>query len=180
MSAPLSDDVTAVIAPQHEEARRLLRQVGQSTGQARREAFHRLRLMLALHETAEELAVHPQAVRQLGSDSAGASSRVEEEEDAGKMIAELERLDVDSDEFGSKFEDLSSAVAAHAAAEEEQEWPALRAITDGGIIRVMTVEMSAVPDLADDPAAPKSDASFEEMQQWASTRLPAPPSVEPG
>lgn len=130
-----TNDVTDVIAPQHEEVKRLLREVSEKAGDARRDAFHRLRLTLALHETAEEQAVHPQAMRQLDGGTSAASDRVEEEEEAGGVIAALEKLDIDSDEFASQFDELFSSVIAHATAEEEHEWPALRELTDPGSSR---------------------------------------------
>lgn len=178
-----TSDVTEVIAPQHEEAKRLLREVSEKAGEARRDAFHRLRLTLALHETAEEQAVHPQAMRQLGGDTSAASNRVEEEEEAGEkeeageVIVGLEKLDVDSDDFATRFDQLFSSVIAHATAEEDHEWPALREITDPGIIQVMVTEVSAVTDLTEDHSAPGADATFEQRQQWAKSRLPQPPST---
>jgi hemerythrin superfamily protein len=169
-------DVTAVIAPQHEHVKVLLGRVRQETGQRRTEAFHTLRLTLALHETAEEQAVHPQAQRQLGGHDRAATDRVAEEQTAGQVIGELELLDVDSDQFSSTFEHLASSVVDHASAEENEEWPALRQISDVTITNGMIEEMQAVIKLAEDPSAPGVDATFEEMQQWAKSLLPQPPA----
>jgi hemerythrin superfamily protein len=170
------DDVTAVIAPQHEHARQLLDEVRQAAGQQRAEAFHTLRLTLALHETAEEQAIHPQAERQLGDNERGATDRIAEEQAAGQVIAELELLDVDSEQFEVTFGHLADSVTEHAAAEENDEWPALRQITDPAVISAMIDQMQAVTRLADDPSAPGVQAAFKEMQDWAKSRLPAPPS----
>lgn len=175
MSTP-SRDVTVVIAPQHEQVKVLLERVRQATGQERAEAFHTLRLTLALHETAEEQAIHPQAQRQLGAQDWVATDRVAEEETAGQTIGELEILDVDSDQFNYTFRHLASSVVDHTTAEENDEWPALRQISDVTIVNGMVEQMQAVPRLAEDPAAPGIDATFEAMQQWAKSLLPEPPA----
>ncbi len=174
MSTP-TQDVTAVIAPQHEHVKVLLERVRQASGQERAEAFRTLRLTLALHETAEEQAIHPQAQRQLGASDRAATDRVAEEQTAAQTIGELELLDVDSDQFNATFGHLASSVVEHATAEETEEWPALRQISDVTVINGMIEQMQAVTRLAEDQAAPGIDATFGEMQQWAKSLLPQPP-----
>ena len=173
---PSATDVTAVIGSQHERVKALLEAVLQQTGHRRAAAFHALRLTLALHETAEEQAIHPQALRQLGPYDRAASDRIAEEQTAGQTIAALELVDVDSDQFNFTFGHFAASVAEHAAAEEADEWPALRQITDPPVIRAMMKQMQAVTELATDRAAPGRQASFAEMQEWAKARLPTPPA----
>jgi hypothetical protein len=168
-------DVTVVIGSQHERVKALLEAVRQQTGHRRAAAFHALRLTLALHETAEEQAIHPQALRQLGPYDRAANDRIAEEQAAGQTIAALELVDVDSDQFNSTFGHLAASVTDHAAAEEAAEWPALLQITDPPVIRAMVQQMQAVIELARDPAAPGARATFAQMQEWANARLPAPP-----
>jgi hemerythrin superfamily protein len=167
-------DVTAVIALQHQRVRELLEQVRQETGQARADAFYALRLILALHETAEEQAIHPQAQRQLGLYERAATDRIAEEQTAGQTIRALEMVDVDSDQFNATFDSLASSVTDHAAAEENDEWPALRQITDPPVIDAMAAQMQAVQLLAEDPSAPGINVTFADMQHWAKSRLPHP------
>lgn len=169
-------DVTAVITVQHQRVRELLEQVRLETGPARADAFHALRLLLALHETAEEQAIHPQVLRQLGPYDRAANDRVAEEQTAGQTIRSLELVDVDSDQFDATFDGFAASVIEHAAAEETDEWPTLRQITDPPVIEAMTEQMRAVPLLAADPSAPGADVSFAGMQDWARSRLPAPPA----
>jgi hemerythrin superfamily protein len=173
---PSAADVTAVIGSQHERVKALLEAVRQQTGHRRAAAFHTLRLTLALHETAEEQAIHPQALRQLGPYDRAASDRIAEEQTAGQTIAALELVDVDSDQFNFTFGHFAASVTEHAAAEEADEWPALRQITDPPVLRAMVKQMQAVTELAADRAAPGRQASFAEMQEWAKARLPAPPA----
>lgn len=172
---PPSGDVTAVIAPQHEHVKALLEAVRQQTGRRRAAAFHTLRLTLALHETAEEQAIHPQALHQLGAYDRAANDRIAEEQAAGQIIGALELVDVDSDQFNFTFGHLASSVTDHAAAEEADEWPALRQITDPAVINAMVEQIQAVTQLAEDPSAPGIQATFSEMQDWAKAHLPTPP-----
>jgi hemerythrin superfamily protein len=173
---PVPDDVIAVLASQHEHVKKLLETVPQETGHRRASAFHTLRLTLALHETAEEQAIHPQALHQLGPNDSVATDRIAEEQTAGQTIAALELVDVDSDQFTFTFGHLATSVTDHAAAEEADEWPVLRRITDPDVIKAMIEQMRAVTQLAEDPSAPGLRATFSEMQDWAKGRLPAPPS----
>lgn len=172
---PPSDDVTAVIAPQHEHVKALLEAVRQQAGHRRAAAFHTLRLTLALHETAEEQAIHPQALRQLGAYDRAANDRIAEEQAAGQLIGALELVDVDSDQFNFTFGHLATSVTGHAAAEEADEWPALRQITDPAVINAMVEQMQAVTQLAEYPSAPGIQATFSEIQDWAKAHLPTPP-----
>ncbi len=174
MSTP-SQDVTAVIAPQHEHVKVLLERVRQGTGHERAEAFHTLRLTLAVHETAEEQAIHPQAQRQLGPHDRAATDRVAEEQTAGQTIGELEKLDVDSDQFNYTFGHLASSVVDHATAEENDEWPALRQISDATIINGMVEQMQAVTRLAEDPSAPGTERAAGLETQDSSGLLPRSP-----
>jgi hypothetical protein len=176
-SPPAAGDVIAVIGSQHEHVKTLLQAVTQQAGPRRAAAFHTLRLTLALHETAEQQAIHPLALRQLGAYDRAASDRIAEEQTAGQTIGALELVNVDSDQFNATFGHLVSSVTGHAAAEEADEWPALRQITDPPVIKAMIEQMQAVTRLAGDPAAPGIRASFAEMEDWAKARLPRPPAA---
>lgn len=97
-------------------------EVMQSVGHARQEAFDRLRRLLAVHETAEEQIVHPRARRILDDGQQVIDDRLQEEHDAKQVLAELEQLDVNSEEFVAKLETFREDVLAHAAAEEREEF----------------------------------------------------------
>ena len=176
LMTPTWDDVAAVIAAQHEHIKLLLVAVQKRTGQERAAAFYTLRLTLALHETAEQQVIHPQAMRELDLRERPATDRLAEEETAAQTISALELLDVDSDQFKAHFPRLAADVIDHAAAEETDEWPALRHVTDPRILDVMLAQLKAIPELAESSLAPGSTASFSDMQEWAKSMLPAPPS----
>lgn len=130
-------DVVEFLKSQHEEIKGLFTQVSASRGEQRRENFADLRRLLAVHETAEEEIVHPRAKSELSQGEAIVSARLEEEHDAKKVLAELEKLDVDSPEFEEEFDKFRADVVAHAEAEEQEEFNKLAAELDDSQLRRM-------------------------------------------
>jgi hemerythrin superfamily protein len=120
-----SKDVVEFLKSQHEEIKGLFTQVLAASGEQRAEIFADLRRLLAIHETAEEEVVHPRAKSELADGEAIVSARLEEEHEAKQMLAELEKLDVDSPEFQEKLEAFRDDVIKHAEAEEQEEFSKL-------------------------------------------------------
>jgi hypothetical protein len=115
----------AILHAQHDEVRDLLERVQRTSDVERQDAFDALRELLASHEAAEELVLRP-AARRAGLRTVAAARDGEERQIAG-MLAELERLDVDSREFDRIFARLAEALAMHTWLEETEEFPALQA-----------------------------------------------------
>jgi hypothetical protein len=113
----------AILHEQHGEIRGLIHRVADGTGVDRQNAFDALRELLAAHEAAEELVLRA-AARRITS-RAVASARSAEERRIAEMLADLERLDVDSRAFGEGFGELAEAVVMHTWLEEAEEFPAL-------------------------------------------------------
>jgi hemerythrin superfamily protein len=118
-------DVVTFLKGQHQEIKALFNQVEATEGDEREEAFYALRRLLAVHETAEEEIVHPVARRALPNGDTVVAARLKEENEAKKVLAELEKLELDSDEFDEKFAMFSTSVIAHAESEERQEFDRL-------------------------------------------------------
>jgi hemerythrin superfamily protein len=118
-------DVVSFLKEQHEEIERLFGRVQSASGEAREKAFVSLRRLLAVHETAEEEIVHPAARRALPNGATVVQARLKEENEAKKVLAQLERLDVDSSEFQDSLNLLQRSVLAHARAEESEEFDEL-------------------------------------------------------
>lgn len=118
-------DVVSFLKEQHEDIRRLFGRVHETSGKTREEAFIALRRLLAVHETAEEEIVHPAARRALPNGSTVVDARLQEENEAKKVLAQLENLDVDSTEFTNLFNLLERSVLVHANAEESEEFAKL-------------------------------------------------------
>src|SRR3954451_9948620 len=124
-----ASDVIEFLLAQHQQVRGLLADVLASSGEERQRSFDSAREMLARHETAEEMIVRPLTRKAPGGQRV-AEGRMEEENEAKKVLADLEKMDVDSAEFTRMFTDFRQAVLSHATAEETQEFPLLRQNTD--------------------------------------------------
>ncbi|MFC9324186.1 hemerythrin domain-containing protein [Kitasatospora sp. NPDC057015] len=124
-STQTEDDVIELLLDQHRRVRTLFADVRSATGEHKQHMFDELRALLAVHETAEEMVLRPVARRIAGS--LEAEARDEEEAEANEALAELERLDVDSIEFGAKLIAFQQAVEEHARHEELEGFPVIRA-----------------------------------------------------
>jgi hemerythrin superfamily protein len=119
-------DAIDFLIAQHSRIRRLFETiVSVDSMAAREEAFVELRRLLAVHETAEEQIVHPRARREIEDGERIVGERLEEENSAKKMLADVENTNLDSEEFISKITTLRKAVLDHAEHEETDEFPAL-------------------------------------------------------
>jgi hemerythrin superfamily protein len=123
-------DVVAFLKSQHDEIKGLFTQVEGAHGDERQAIFNDLRRLLAIHETAEEEIVHPKAKSELDDGETVVDARLKEEHEAKEILAELEKMDVDSPEFEQKFTSFRDDVIAHAEAEEREEFSKLAAQLD--------------------------------------------------
>jgi hemerythrin superfamily protein len=120
-----SKDVIGFLKGQHEQIKGLFENVVAARGAEREKIFFQLKSLLSAHEAAEEKVVHPAAKQTLPGGPAEVAARVGEETEAKKAVAALSQLDVSSDEFETKIRKLQSAVLAHAASEEKEEFDKL-------------------------------------------------------
>lgn len=118
-------DVVAFLKEQHDQIKSGFEQVLAASGEERSSRFVALRRLLAVHETAEEEVVHPVARRALPNGEVIVKARLQEENEAKKVLSELEDLDVDSPEFERQLTLLQSSVLLHAEAEERNEFDRL-------------------------------------------------------
>jgi hemerythrin superfamily protein len=123
-------DVVALLIQQHGEIRNLFDEVEKTKGDDRRDAFHRLVRMLAVHETAEEQIVHPVARRAAEGGEQVVADRLEEERKAKEALSRLESMDVEDSAFLPALVELRMDVMKHARAEERYEFTHLRRMND--------------------------------------------------
>ncbi|SON62722.1 DNA nickase [Mycobacterium simulans] len=97
-----------------------------SDPQAREKPFIELRQLLAVHETAEEMVVHPRLRREVDDGDAIVDGLLHEEHDAKEQLAKIESLDITSREFIRELSKLRKAVLAHAEHEESREFAKLQ------------------------------------------------------
>jgi len=117
--------VVDFLVSQHQRIKSLFAQTLSASGRAREQAFVELRQLLAVHETVEEEIVHPRAKRKIANGDAVVEQRLREEHEAKTVLKELEKLDVDSDEFTRQLTELRDAVLDDAQHEEYDEFTKL-------------------------------------------------------
>ncbi|MFV2119405.1 hemerythrin domain-containing protein [Streptomyces sp. Act-28] len=142
------DDVVSLLMRQHGDIRNLFDEVESATGDERRDAFHRLVRLLAVHETAEEEVVHPFARRALPGGERVVEERLAEEREAKEVLADLEKTDPDSPDFAARLLVLRTAVQEHARAEERYEFTHIRRSGDAGTLAAMARGVKAAEAMA--------------------------------
>lgn len=119
------EDVVDLLLAQHGQIKTMFGELATVQGTRKRELFEDLVRLLAVHETAEELVVHPVARGEAGD--AVVQARLTEEDEAKRGLADLYDLGVDHPDFDARLATLASAVIAHASQEEVEEFSRLRA-----------------------------------------------------
>jgi len=160
-----SEDVITFLKSQHEQIKALFGQVQSTRGDDRKQAFFELRRLLAVHETAEEIVVHPKAAKNITNGRAIVDERLAEERQAKEALVELEKMDVDAPEFEAAFTTLMTAVMAHAEAEETTEFAQLRAQMDADELHEMERAAEAAEKMA--PTRPHPGVESGAMNMMA-------------
>jgi hemerythrin superfamily protein len=155
-------DVVGILLEQHARIRDLFTDVKGAAGDHKQQAFDELRALLAVHETAEEMIVRPVAKDTAGEQEAEA--RNHEEEEANKVLAELEKMDVRSAEFDAQFAKFERAVIDHAEREEQEEFPAVHDGRTEDQLRSMGTRLRAAEKIA--PTHPHPSAAGSPTAQW--------------
>ncbi len=123
MTAHATLSATELLRQRHKEIENLFSQTIAASNDERAELFDCLRATLAVHETVEEIFVHPVAKRATNEGERIVKARLEEEAEAAKVLAELERLGPEGDQFGTRLAMFHRAVLEHAEAEERELFP---------------------------------------------------------
>ncbi|WIV55582.1 hemerythrin domain-containing protein [Amycolatopsis nalaikhensis] len=121
------EDVIELLERQHREIRELFAELETATGDERRELFHGLVRLLAVHETAEELVVHPEIRDLEAAAKPVVEARLGEEHRAKELLTTLQKMGPEADGFDTLLVQLRDDVLAHAEHEEREEFPLLRA-----------------------------------------------------
>jgi hemerythrin superfamily protein len=132
------DEVVAFLKAQHNLIEDMFDEVLlASDPQAREKPFVELRQLLAVHETAEEMLVHPRMRRESAKGDEIVDSLLKEEHDAKQQLSKLEGLDITSQEFVDALTKLRKMVLVHAEHEEIEEFPKLQREVDGDDLKRM-------------------------------------------
>lgn len=140
-------DVVELLREQHERIRALFDEVAHAHGEDRQLRFEELRRFLAVHETAEELVVHPRARTAEGGNEV-VDARLEEEHSAKVVLSRLDAMDPSDSDFTPTLAQLRSAVLEHAASEERDELPLVESQNDEKTLALMAEAVRAAEALA--------------------------------
>lgn len=142
-NAPPMKNVIKDLKRQHNEIYRLLDEVKGLHGEEKQNAFDQLRRLIAQHETAEELVVHPEARDSLKGGDKLTTLRLDEESQLKNLIRNLEMWDVDGQEFDILLCKLDWAMREHNKAEERDEFPRLERCLSPTKLRSMSQQLAS-------------------------------------
>jgi hypothetical protein len=149
-------DVTQFLQQQHQEIKDLFRRVQMASGAERERLFHELVRLLAVHESAEEMVVHPAA---RDTDERMVEQRLKEENEAKRALADLYDLGLDHPQFTEKLSTLADSVTQHADREEREEFPLLQKNIPHEKLERMTQRVRAAEAVAPTRPHPKAGES---------------------
>jgi hemerythrin superfamily protein len=144
-----TDDVVRFLKDQHNLIKDMFDDVlSASSDEARQKAFTDLRQLLAVHETAEEMIVHPRARGEIASGEQIVDARLAEEHRAKEQLSTLEGMDVGSTEFIEELKAFRDAVVDHADREETEEFDKLQRELDADDLKRMASAVRAAEAIA--------------------------------
>jgi len=126
MATTETRDILDLLAADHQLVEERFTTLDSAHATDRHSLFCELVHTLVGHEVAEELVVYPAIVHDAPDGEAEAKPRLEEQAEAEQKLADMEKMDPASPEFGAQLAQLKSAVLAHAKAEEARIFPLLR------------------------------------------------------
>jgi hemerythrin superfamily protein len=143
------DEVVAFLKAQHNLIEDMFDQVlHASDPHAREKPFVQLRQLLAVHETAEEMVVHPRVRREVDAIDSIVDARLEEEHEAKELLSRIEKIDITSQQFVDELTKLRDAVLDHAQHEESYEFPKLQQELDADALKRLTTAVRAAEAIA--------------------------------
>lgn len=139
------EDIVDTLLAHHQQIKLLFAETDLATGEHKQQLFQELVALLAVHESVEEILVHPLAERKLADGESVVPQRLAEEQEAKEALSRLYDLGVEHPEFNRELIALRDAVAAHARAEETLEFAQLRSAVDSDQLRRLRSAMTEVP-----------------------------------
>jgi hypothetical protein len=160
MPSDTLQSATDLLREQHGRVMALFSALAQATTvEERGELFDCLRAVLAVHEVAEEVAVHPVA-RRLGVTGVRiVDARLDEERAAEKTIRYLEDLTPEADRFAVELAAFRQDMVLHADAEERGLFPLLELRCDPTELDQMAERIALADMLAPDHEHPRGPGS---------------------
>jgi hemerythrin superfamily protein len=142
-------DVVEYLKTQHQTIKRLFVETLDAPDTAAQEkSFNELRALLAVHETAEEMMVHPRVRRKIDGGGEIVDELLSEEHDSKVALAEIEKLEFGTAEFSKALIHLQQAVLEHAEKEEHDEFTRIEDELDPKERQKMTSAVEAAERIA--------------------------------
>ncbi len=155
-----TDDVVKFLKGQHNLIKDMFEEVfSASDPKAREKAFVELRQLLAVHETAEEMVVHPRARHEIADGDEIVDARLHEEHEAKQQLSKLEGMDIDSKEFLDELTTFRDAVVDHAEHEESEEFSRLQNKLDSDDLGRMAKAVLAAEAIAPTRPHPRVESA---------------------
>lgn len=154
-------DIVDALISDHEEVRDLFAQLETTDVSQRGELFQRIVHEIARHEAAEESIVHPTTRDEVDGGRAVAEKVLHQESEAEQLMADMEKMDSESDEFLASFRKLRDEVLQHAETEESEEFPKLREQLSEERRREMAEGFEKLKDIAPTHPHPKTPQTPE-------------------
>ena len=120
---PTATEIAGAVTAQHGMIRSAFHAAKTGSDTTKRAATRRLLQLLAMHEAAEQLTVHPALLRAGGGVVGVGEDRMEEEQQATQLVERLQDFEYGTYEHDMQFALLEEAVTHHAEAEERSELP---------------------------------------------------------
>ncbi len=134
-----NQDVVDFLTEQHDAIKRLfIETLDAADAAAQKESFDKLRTLLAVHETAEEMMVHPRVRRKIEGGAEIVDARLAEEHDSKVALEAIEKLDFGTAEFSKALIHLQADVLRHAENEEAEEFTRLEDELDADELKKLT------------------------------------------
>jgi hemerythrin superfamily protein len=152
----MAQDAISLLLDQHQQIKTLFEEVEQGTGTSKRDAWQRLVHLLAVHETAEEEVIRPTTRSAVEGGDAIANARIAEEDEAKRMLADLEKLGPEGEGFDAQLRAFRQAVVDHAELEEREEFPRIRAAKSASQLETLGKALEAAEATA--PTHPHPNA----------------------
>jgi hemerythrin superfamily protein len=146
MTGIVEPDVLDLLLAQHTEIEELFAEVLTAPGERKRAGFQKLVGLLAGHEAAEGELVHPRVRAEVDAAEPVVRRRLAEEQALTRKLARLCDLGVDDPDFDRELTTLARDVLTHAALEEREEFPYLRAVLPPGELRRLAGEVRRLLD----------------------------------
>jgi hemerythrin superfamily protein len=139
-----TEDVVAFLKGQHNRIKELFTEtINAPDNETQERAFFELRSLLAVHETAEEMVVHPRARATIDGGDAIVGARLEE-----RQLSEIEHIDIGSSAFVEALRQFERDVIDHANHEENEEFNKLHDALGGTDRRRMADAVRAAEAIA--------------------------------